>query len=153
MMSWLSQIPFSCAGLRRLYSQVANAMPRRIGTPRPTQMATISRLRRLSSASDAAFAASAASCAISAEVCDVERSPMQSTFVDPEVLVMFDEMPHWPLLGSGVSRRAFQGARMQRCTYASTTEAYFEDKSVIWIFHRTTQIAHPSIAHWDLLGR
>ena len=76
---------------------------------------------------------------------------MQSTFVDPEVLVMFDEMPHWPLLGSGVSRRAFQGARMQRCTYASTTEAYFEDKSVIWIFHGMAQLAHPLFAYRALL--
>ena len=131
VMSWLSQIPFSCAGLRRLYSQVAMAMPRRIGMPRLRQMAITVRVRRLSAASDAAFAASAAaaaSCAISAEVFDVVSRSPQSSSVEPEVRVRPDEMPHWPLLRSSVSRRAHNSAEMACCTYASCTEACFEDK-------------------------
>ena len=69
-------------------------------------MATVSRVRRFLSAFDAAAAASAFSCAISAEVFDVEMRPVQSTFVEPDVVVIPDEMPHFPVLRSSVSRRA-----------------------------------------------
>ena len=111
--------------------------------PIPTQMAITIRVRRLSAASDPAFSASAAaaaSCAISAEVFDVVSRSPQSSSVEPEVRVRPDEIPHWPLLKSSVSRRAHNSAEMACCTYASCTEACFEDKrsqsfgsSMVWL--------------------
>ena len=93
--SSVSHAPPVIVGLRRLQIHMARAIPTRTGTPRPTARPTIRPVCRLVCAVCCVLDSS---WAISVEVLDVDINPGQSTFVEPVVSTMPDEMPHCPVL-------------------------------------------------------